>query len=157
MTEASKVLHIRNVGAEISENDLLQLVQRFGTVTKLVMLRAKNQALMQMNDIPSAITILDHYSTVQPSIRGRNVYIQFSSHQELTTTEQSGQARRNDQDSQPNRILLVTIHHLLYPITVEVLHQVFFPSWLCREDRHLSEVWFTSFCSVYFKTKCCSS
>ena len=31
------------------------------------------------------------------------------------------------QDSQPNRILLVTIHHLLYPITVEVLHQVFSP------------------------------
>ncbi|RVX13302.1 Polypyrimidine tract-binding protein-like 3 [Vitis vinifera] len=30
-------------------------------------------------------------------------------------------------DTQPNRILLVTIHHLLYPITVEVLHQVFSP------------------------------
>lgn len=30
-------------------------------------------------------------------------------------------------DSQPNRILLVTIHHMLYPITVEVLHQVFSP------------------------------
>ncbi|RVX21210.1 Polypyrimidine tract-binding protein-like 3 [Vitis vinifera] len=31
------------------------------------------------------------------------------------------------EDAQPNRILLVTIHHLLYPITVEVLHQVFSP------------------------------
>ena len=30
-------------------------------------------------------------------------------------------------DAQPNRILLVTIHHMLYPITVEVLHQVFSP------------------------------
>lgn len=30
-------------------------------------------------------------------------------------------------DTQPNRILLVTIHHMLYPITVEVLHQVFSP------------------------------
>lgn len=28
---------------------------------------------------------------------------------------------------QPNRILLVTIHHMLYPITVEVLQQVFSP------------------------------
>ncbi|GJS78956.1 polypyrimidine tract-binding protein homolog 3 [Tanacetum coccineum] len=27
----------------------------------------------------------------------------------------------------PNRILPVTIHHMLYPIIVEVLHQVFFP------------------------------
>ena len=31
------------------------------------------------------------------------------------------------QDSEPNRILLVTIHHMLYPMTVDVLHQVFSP------------------------------
>uniref|UniRef100_A0A0D6R2Q4 RRM domain-containing protein n=1 Tax=Araucaria cunninghamii TaxID=56994 RepID=A0A0D6R2Q4_ARACU len=128
MTEPSKVLHIRNVGHEISENDLLNLVQHFGVVTKLVMLRAKNQALLQMHDVSSAINALQYYSSVQPSVRGRNVYIQFSSHQELTTAEQPGHARQSgDQDSQPNRILLVTIHHLLYPITVEVLHQVFSP------------------------------
>lgn len=128
MAEPSKVLHIRNVGHEISENDLLNLVQHFGLVTKLVMLRAKNQALLQMHDVSAAINALQYYSTVQPSVRGRNVYIQFSSHQELTTVEQPTHARQSgDQDSQPNRILLVTIHHLLYPITVEVLHQVFSP------------------------------
>ncbi|XP_026659359.1 polypyrimidine tract-binding protein homolog 3-like [Phoenix dactylifera] len=127
MTEPSKVIHIRNVGHEISENDLLQLVQPFGPVNKLVMLRAKNQALLQMHDLPSAVNVLQYYSNVQPSVRGRNVYIQFSSHQELTTADQNSQGRRGDQDSQPNRILLVTIHHMLYPITVEVLHQVFSP------------------------------
>ncbi|KAK1299628.1 hypothetical protein QJS10_CPA02g00367 [Acorus calamus] len=128
MAEPSKVIHIRNVGHEISENDLLQLVQPFGVVTKLVMLRAKNQALLQMHDVGSAVNALQYYSNVQPSVRGRNVYIQFSSHQELTTMDQNSQPRKNgDQDSQPNRILLVTIHHLLYPITVEVLHQVFSP------------------------------
>ncbi|XP_010260994.1 PREDICTED: polypyrimidine tract-binding protein homolog 3-like isoform X2 [Nelumbo nucifera] len=127
MTEPSKVIHIRNVGHEISENDLLQLVQPFGVVTKLVMLRAKNQALLQMHDVASAVNALHYYTNVQPSVRGRNVYIQFSSHQELTTMDQNAQGRKGDQDTQPNRILLVTIHHLLYPITVEVLHQVFSP------------------------------
>ncbi|XP_064947396.1 polypyrimidine tract-binding protein homolog 3-like isoform X2 [Musa acuminata AAA Group] len=127
MTEPSKVIHIRNVGHEISENDLLQLVQPFGVVTKLVMLRAKNQALLQMHDLTSAVNVLQYYTSVQPSVRGRNVYIQFSSHQELTTADQNSQGRKGDQDSQPNRILLVTIHHMLYPITVEVLHQVFSP------------------------------
>ncbi|KAF6157856.1 hypothetical protein GIB67_003756 [Kingdonia uniflora] len=29
------------------------------------------------------------------------------------------------EDTEPNRVLLVTIHQLLYPITVDVLHQVF--------------------------------
>ncbi|KAL3841303.1 hypothetical protein ACJIZ3_025894 [Penstemon smallii] len=123
MAEPSKVIHVRNVGHEISENDLLQLFQPFGVITKLVMLRAKNQALLQMQDVPSAVNALQFYTNVQPSIRGRNVYIQFSSHQELTTMDQNAQARGDE----PNRILLVTIHHMLYPITVEVLHQVFSP------------------------------
>ncbi|XP_072999634.1 polypyrimidine tract-binding protein homolog 3 [Typha latifolia] len=127
MAEPSKVIHVRNVGHEISENDLLQLVQPFGVVTKVVMLRAKNQALLQMHDLPSAVNALQYYTNVQPSVRGRNVYIQFSSHQELTTADQNSQGRKSDQDSEPNRILLVTIHHMLYPITVEVLHQVFSP------------------------------
>ncbi|KAK4253087.1 hypothetical protein QN277_010908 [Acacia crassicarpa] len=122
MTEPSKVIHVRNVGHEISENDLLQLFQPFGVITKLVMLRAKNQALLQMQDISSAVNALQYYENVQPSIRGRNVYVQFSSHQELTTMDQN-QGRGDE----PNRILLVTIHHMLYPITVDVLHQVFSP------------------------------
>ncbi|XP_038725707.1 polypyrimidine tract-binding protein homolog 3 isoform X4 [Tripterygium wilfordii] len=123
MAEPSKVIHVRNVGHEISENDLLQLFQPFGVISKLVMLRAKNQALLQMQDIPSAISALQFYTNVQPTIRGRNVYVQFSSHQELTTMEQNAQGRGDE----PNRILLVTVHHMLYPITVEVLHQVFSP------------------------------
>ncbi|WOG97146.1 hypothetical protein DCAR_0416485 [Daucus carota subsp. sativus] len=123
MAEPSKVIHVRNVGHEISENDLLQLFQPFGVITKLVMLRAKNQALLQMQDVTTAVNALQFYTNVQPSIRGRNVYIQFSSHQELTTVEQNAQGRGDE----PNRILLVTIHHMLYPITVEVLHQVFSP------------------------------
>ncbi|XP_078440988.1 polypyrimidine tract-binding protein homolog 3-like isoform X1 [Wolffia australiana] len=126
MSEASKVIHVRNVGSEISDNDLIQLVQPFGVVTKLVMLRAKNQALLQMHDVTSAATALQYYTNLQPNIRGRNVYMQFSSHQELTTMDQNQQGGK-EQDSQPNRILLVTIHHMLYPITVEVLHQVFSP------------------------------
>ncbi|XP_010533406.1 PREDICTED: polypyrimidine tract-binding protein homolog 3 isoform X5 [Tarenaya hassleriana] len=124
MSEPSKVIHVRNVGHEISENDLLQLFQPFGAVTKLVMLRAKNQALLQMQDVSAAVNALQFYTNVQPSIRGRNVYIQFSSHQELTTMEQNTHHGRVDE---PNRILLVTIHHMLYPITVDVLHQVFSP------------------------------
>eukprot|EP00262_Sarcandra_glabra_P001236 TRINITY_DN11268_c0_g1_i3.p1 TRINITY_DN11268_c0_g1~~TRINITY_DN11268_c0_g1_i3.p1 ORF type:complete len:131 (-),score=18.17 TRINITY_DN11268_c0_g1_i3:47-439(-) len=94
MTEPSKVIHVRNVGHEISENDLLQLVQPFGVVTKLVMLRAKNQALLQMFDVSSAVSALQYYTNVQPSVRGRNVYIQFSSHQDLTTMDQNTQGRK---------------------------------------------------------------
>ncbi|KAE9618320.1 putative RNA recognition motif domain-containing protein [Lupinus albus] len=204
MAEPSKVIHIRNVGQEISEDDLLQLFQSFGVITKLVMLRAKNQALIQMQDVDTAASALQFYENIQPNIRGRNVYIQFSSHQDLAPTDQNqGRgdevgifvtklwapflgivplilhvlfspcillllyqtvliqwvqfvmfnsffvifiiyfsihnpfsvsalsqcccAAGNSLDVQPNRILLVTIHHVLYPMTADVLHQVFSP------------------------------
>jgi hypothetical protein len=78
----------------ILQHDLRQLAQSFGNAQKIVMLRAKNQALLQMQDVPSAINVMQYYSTVQPSVRGRNVYLQFSSHQELTTIDQPGQPRR---------------------------------------------------------------
>jgi len=118
MAEPSKVLHIRNVGHEISENDLLNLVQQFGLVTKLVMLRAKNQALLQMHDVSAAIDALQYYSTVQPSVRGRNVYIQFSSHQELTTVEHPTHARRSgDQDCK----LSFSTHHNKMPFKQKII------------------------------------
>ncbi|PHT50287.1 Polypyrimidine tract-binding protein -like protein 3 [Capsicum baccatum] len=49
-----------------------------------------------MQDIASAVNAIQFYSNVQPSIRGRNVYVQFSSHQELTTVEQSSQGRGDE-------------------------------------------------------------
>ncbi|GAU41129.1 hypothetical protein TSUD_288190 [Trifolium subterraneum] len=96
MAEPSKVIHIRNVGHEISENDLLQLFQPFGVITKLVVLRPKNQALLQMQDIPSAVSAIQYYANSQPNIRGRNVYVQFSSHRELTTMDQQSQGREDE-------------------------------------------------------------
>uniref|UniRef100_A0A0D9V885 RRM domain-containing protein n=1 Tax=Leersia perrieri TaxID=77586 RepID=A0A0D9V885_9ORYZ len=101
MAEPSKVIHIRNVGHEISESELLQVVQPFGTVAKLVMLRAKNQALVQMEDLASAVNAIQYYNTIQPSVRGRNVYLQYSSHQELTT-DQSSHGRNPDQAFNPS-------------------------------------------------------
>ncbi|KAK8960462.1 hypothetical protein KSP40_PGU021639 [Platanthera guangdongensis] len=78
MTEPSKVIHIRNVGHEINENDLLQLVHPFGAVTKLVILRAKNQALIQMQDVPTAASVLQYYGTVQPSISLNELQVNYN-------------------------------------------------------------------------------
>ncbi|GER39951.1 polypyrimidine tract-binding protein-like protein [Striga asiatica] len=153
MAEPSKVIHVRNVGHEISENDLLQLFQPYGGVNKLVMLRAKNQALVQMQDIPAAVNALQFYANVQPSISSiypfsfvflySFLFISFSSlcclcaglllGSSLSVLCVCWSAVRLSLDIKPNRILLVTIHHMLYPITVEVLHQVFSPHGLVEK------------------------
>ncbi|KAI3750610.1 hypothetical protein L2E82_21296 [Cichorium intybus] len=117
MTEPSKVIHVRNVGHEISEPDLLQLFQPFGVINKLVMLRAKNQALLQMQDVPSAVNAMQFYANVQPSIRGRNVYVQFSSHQELTTMEQNTQGRGDEE---------VDIFKILFSLSLSSFLYLFF-------------------------------
>uniref|UniRef100_A0A0D9WGZ1 RRM domain-containing protein n=1 Tax=Leersia perrieri TaxID=77586 RepID=A0A0D9WGZ1_9ORYZ len=98
MAEPSKVIHIRNVGHEIAEADLMQLLQPFGNVSKI--------ALLQMEDLHNSVSALQYYSSVQPSVRGRNVYMQFSSHQELTT-DQSSHGRNSDQVFKP----LSSINH----------------------------------------------
>ncbi|GKC97985.1 hypothetical protein Tco_1168260 [Tanacetum coccineum] len=36
---------------------------------------------------------------------------------------------------EPNRIVLVTIHHMIYPITVEVMNQIFSPHGAAREPK----------------------
>eukprot|EP00271_Cylindrocystis_brebissonii_P020478 TRINITY_DN679_c0_g1_i2.p1 TRINITY_DN679_c0_g1~~TRINITY_DN679_c0_g1_i2.p1 ORF type:complete len:480 (-),score=76.09 TRINITY_DN679_c0_g1_i2:516-1955(-) len=126
MGEPSKVIHVRNVPGEVTEAELHLLAQQFGPVSKVVNIRSKNQALLQMADLQHSIAMMQYYTEVQPTIRGSKVYMQFSSHQELTSSDSNGRSRV-DQEQQPNRILLVTIHNPLYPINVDVLQQVFSP------------------------------
>ncbi|KAG4954655.1 hypothetical protein JHK87_040249 [Glycine soja] len=74
-----------------SQVDVLVQIQHVpsAVITKFVMLCTKNQVLVQMQHVPSSVNALKFYANVQPNIRGRNVYVQFSSHQELTTMDQS--------------------------------------------------------------------
>ncbi|KAJ4460339.1 putative Polypyrimidine tract-binding protein 3 [Paratrimastix pyriformis] len=124
----SRVLHLRNVTTDISQNDILTLAVPFGTVQHVVLLRAKNQCLLQFQDVASATAMLQYYSqggrgAPQVPIRGHNIYLQYSAHQELNSAHVG-----HDSSNQPaNRILLISIQNPLYPITVDVLTQVFGP------------------------------
>lgn len=128
----SRVIHFRNVAPDMTQHDLLLLASGFGVVEQVLMLKSKNQALLQFQELQGAINFMQYYGPVPANIRGRNIYPQFSSHQELNShsgvivqrAQPSSQAPIN---GPPNRILLVTIHNAMYPITVDVLHQVFGP------------------------------
>jgi polypyrimidine tract-binding protein 2 len=120
----SKVIHFRNVTPDITQNDLLLLASPFGAVEQVVMMRSRNQALMQMKEVSSAINLMQYFSNVQAHVRGRNLYLRFSRHQELTA------------DNNANRIILITLqnphfqplHSSLYPVTVDLLWHVFAPN-----------------------------
>eukprot|EP00271_Cylindrocystis_brebissonii_P020480 TRINITY_DN679_c0_g1_i5.p1 TRINITY_DN679_c0_g1~~TRINITY_DN679_c0_g1_i5.p1 ORF type:complete len:108 (-),score=8.96 TRINITY_DN679_c0_g1_i5:48-371(-) len=93
MGEPSKVIHVRNVPGEVTEAELHLLAQQFGPVSKVVNIRSKNQALLQMADLQHSIAMMQYYTEVQPTIRGSKVYMQFSSHQELTSSDSNGRSR----------------------------------------------------------------
>jgi len=111
------VLHIRNLHPEATEQDVTSLALPFGQVERIFMLKGKNQAFVQMQNVSDATAVIQFYSQVQAAIRGKPCYVQYSSHTELTVPQ--------EEQETPNHILLVSVINLVYPVTIDILHQVF--------------------------------
>lgn len=131
----SRVLHIRNVPSDSSESEIIQLGLPFGKMTNMLLIRNKNQALLEMADVASAQTMVNYYSNRLPQIRGRPVYVQYSRHDQLKTTltSQNTGAQAALQAAQQlmnnvgegNVVLHVSVEHMIYPVTIDVLKQIF--------------------------------
>ncbi|KAH3761671.1 polypyrimidine tract-binding protein 3 [Pelomyxa schiedti] len=116
-----KVLHFRNVNPEITQEELVSVCTPFGAVEKVIMMKSKKQAMVQMHEISAAINFVTHHINVPIKIGGKTVYASFSKHQELTTET-------------ANKILLVTFFNALHAqlgdalmtlISVNFVHQIF--------------------------------
>lgn len=121
---ASKVLHCRNVPADATEAELAALASPFGRVTNVLLLRGKQQAFIQMDSPLSSLSLLQYYSSVQPTLRGKTIYFQYSKREEITN-DSPPQRRNNEEVEVQSSILLVTILNVQYPITIDILHRVF--------------------------------
>ena len=89
-SEEGPVLHFRNVLASISEADLVSLLMFCGTVVKVLMMRARNQALVEMESPAQARAVVARYASRPAKIRGTSVWIQHSSHPKLVELEGKG-------------------------------------------------------------------
>uniref|UniRef100_A0A4W3HVL1 Polypyrimidine tract-binding protein 1 n=1 Tax=Callorhinchus milii TaxID=7868 RepID=A0A4W3HVL1_CALMI len=144
----SRVLHIRKIPNEVSETEVLSLGLPFGKVTNLLMLKGKNQAFVEMASEEAAVTMVNYYTTVTPHLRNQPIYIQYSNHRELKTDNLPNQARAQAALQAVNAIhtgnmamsgtgvegallagqspvLRIIVENLFYPVTLEVLHQIF--------------------------------
>uniref|UniRef100_A0A3B1K8G3 Polypyrimidine tract binding protein 3 n=1 Tax=Astyanax mexicanus TaxID=7994 RepID=A0A3B1K8G3_ASTMX len=91
----SRVVHVRKVPIEVSEAEVISLGIPFGKVTNLLMLKAKNQAFIEMASEEAAITMVNYYTTATPHVRNQPVYIQYSNHRELKTDNLPNQGVRS--------------------------------------------------------------
>ncbi|XP_047676489.1 polypyrimidine tract-binding protein 1a isoform X3 [Tachysurus fulvidraco] len=142
----SRVVHVRKLPSDINEAEVISLGLPFGKVTNLLMLKGKNQAFLEMNTEESAQTMVNYYSSVTPVIRNHPVFVQYSNHKELKTDNSPNQVRAQAALQAVNAVqtasvplssvdaggagshspvLRVIVENLFYPVTLDVLHQIF--------------------------------
>nr|CCC92909.1 putative RNA-binding protein [Trypanosoma congolense IL3000] len=118
--EVSRVIHMRNITPNVTQLSIQNLVQNFGNIKHIVMLRQMNQALVEMESTKSAQQLVDFFrETGYADIDGRRVYIRYSNHQELTATQHT------------SKTLLVSMFNTQYDvsaatsITPMIVYQIF--------------------------------
>uniref|UniRef100_A0A3P9PVL6 Polypyrimidine tract binding protein 3 n=1 Tax=Poecilia reticulata TaxID=8081 RepID=A0A3P9PVL6_POERE len=140
----SPVLHLRQLPADTSEQEVVDLALPFGRVSKLITLRTKNQAFVEMASEEAAVTMVNYYASAPPTIRNQPVFIQYSTHRELKTDNLTNQQRALQAISTaavhsgslvspegrglipaPSAVLRIIVENLFYPVTLEVLQQIF--------------------------------
>lgn len=145
----SRVLHIRKIPNEVTESEIISLGLPFGKVTNLLMLKGKSQAFLEMASEEAAVTMVNYYTPLTPHLRSQPVYIQYSNHRELKTDNLPNQSRAQAALQAVNAIqsgglalaggptgegmmlsgqsavLRLIVENLFYPVTLEVLHQIF--------------------------------
>ncbi|XP_009959374.1 PREDICTED: polypyrimidine tract-binding protein 3-like, partial [Leptosomus discolor] len=145
----SRVLHLHQVASDATEEEVISLGHPFGKVTNLLMLKGRNQALLEMASEEVAIAMVNYYALAIPHIRGQPVYIQYSHYSELKTDNLPDQARaqaalKAQNTAQPGvvavrraiaaegglvpcqgSVLRIVVENLFYFVGLEVLHQIF--------------------------------
>ncbi|KAM0936770.1 putative RNA recognition motif domain, nucleotide-binding alpha-beta plait domain superfamily [Dioscorea sansibarensis] len=118
----SKVLHLRNLPWECTEEELVELGKPFGKVvnTKGNVGANHNQAFVEFADLNQAISMVSYYaSSSEPAqVRGKTVYIQYSNRQEIFNNKSPGYITGN--------VLLVTVEGVEpSDVSIDVIYLVF--------------------------------
>ncbi|KAL0304386.1 UNVERIFIED_CONTAM: Polypyrimidine tract-binding protein2 [Sesamum radiatum] len=118
----SKVLHLRNLPWECTEEELIELGKPFGKVvnTKCNVGANRNQAFIEFAELNQAIAMISYYaSSSEPAqVRGKTVYLQYSNRQEIVNNKTTADVAGN--------VLLVTIEgNDARLVSIDVLHLVF--------------------------------
>ncbi|XP_046898983.1 heterogeneous nuclear ribonucleoprotein L isoform X2 [Hypomesus transpacificus] len=117
-TLPSPVVHIRGLVDGIMEADLVEALQEFGTISFVVMMPKKRQALVEYEDLNGSCNAVTYAAENQVYIAGHPAFINYSTSQKIS--------RPGDPDDSRsvNNVLLLTIMNPIYPITTDVLYTI---------------------------------
>jgi len=118
----SFVVHARNLVENVGEENIYDALEQYGDIIEIVLMPKKRQALIEFEDIDSAINCVNDASQSGIYICGAAAYFNYSSHQKITK-----QANRDLGDVEEKKVLLMNVLNPLYPITVNVIHTICSP------------------------------
>ena len=138
LKDPSRVVHLRNIPQQLSETEIIHLGLSFGVIVNVLFLRSKNQAFLEFEQIAYAQEMINYFNKTPVSFSGRKIFLQYSNHQSLQTDPNNSnnqiaqvaldnalQLREAAKLGGKNTVLRATILNLLYPVTLDVLHQIF--------------------------------
>uniref|UniRef100_A0A8D0F663 RRM domain-containing protein n=1 Tax=Strix occidentalis caurina TaxID=311401 RepID=A0A8D0F663_STROC len=140
----SRVLHLYQVPADATAEEIISLGLPFGKVTNILMLKERSQALLEMDSEEAAVNIVAYYGPTVPHLRSHPVHIQFSHYRELKTDHlnraelqavnagvSGNLADTNVVDAEGglvpshSSVLRIIIEKLFYAVTLDMLYQIF--------------------------------
>lgn len=136
--EASRVVHLRNIPHQLTEQEIVYLGLQFGHVVNVLFLRAKNQAFLEFEQLGDAQQMIAHFAVTSTTFSGKKIFVQYSNHQSLNTDPSNAsnlaaqnalndavQLHRAGRDGGKATVLRATILNMMYPVTLDVLTQIF--------------------------------
>ncbi|TMS32294.1 hypothetical protein L596_000155 [Steinernema carpocapsae] len=81
----SRVVHLRNIPSDLTEFELLHFCIPYGRIVNHLLLKGKNQAFVEYGTLEDAQRIVVTMDAYPHAIRGRTMFVQYSTHQELKT------------------------------------------------------------------------
>lgn len=136
-TPVSKVVHVRNIPPDLVDVELMQLCVQYGPVSNYMMLKGKSQAFVEYEEETSAAAFVTGMTAVPIQIRGRTLFAQYSTHRELKFDKNKGTSDTESvangsvsnfevgTQQQPNSVLRTIIENMMFPVSLDVLHQLF--------------------------------
>ncbi|XP_062844429.1 heterogeneous nuclear ribonucleoprotein L isoform X2 [Trichomycterus rosablanca] len=114
----SLVIHIRGLVDGITEADLVEALREFGSISYVVLMPNKRQALVEYEDMSGSCNAVTYANDNQVYIAGRPCYLNYSTSQKIS--------RPGDSSDAPsvNNVLLFTIMNPIYPVTTDVLYTI---------------------------------
>lgn len=136
--QPSRVVHLRNIPNQLSEHEVIYLGLSFGLIKNVLFLRSKNQAFLEFDALNHAQQMIDHFANTSATFSGKKIFVQYSNHQELQTDpnnasnlsaqaalQEAVELHRVAKQGGKNTVLRVTVLNMIYPVTLDVLNQIF--------------------------------